>query len=805
MCDRCGRPGAENYMEEKNLDMLEFSENLEAEEHLEVEAKQEPAEAGKETLVPKMGTIRLAMEATGWSAYDTYCHLHEMHDVWGASYDEIRIKSLWKEYKIRESEALFEETKAPYEADISLEEFNELFYNERQRKAIEELKQGKLTLRIICNYMKIKAPKTLDGIKLDEDITERIAFRPNQLGEHFIYFCPSYANANPEAFIEHKPALIIGKPEYEGAFEGMDIPYIKRMRLQSYISDLVSFWRMSRKAKVVTLTGSYGKTSATEMLATVFEDSLRTYKSWNNYNVLPWIERYMLDVAEDREVFVQECSGAGIGKLEKISRTVLPDIFAITNVGTSHIEDFDGNRKLLLHEKVAFDRYANDGAIGIVNMDDELLRRTNFKHKVIWYSMSDPAADYHAENITEHENRITCDIVDKAGKRAHVTINLFGVHNIYNAMISFIAGKLLGINEAAIVRSIASYRAKGIRQHLVEMNGQKVYLDFFNATDGSIKAALEAVAAMSVPADGQKYAVIGDILGVGELEEEMHRNVGNIIADTDSVDKVFFFGNSVRFAYDEAIKHGVNAMYSENFDEVLRAIRETIKAGDLVLFKASHAMNMHRFVDALYDTGFLIEDELIVSTRGDRYINGSKYRAVKDLGCCLLSGDKSAGIITLPVALPVNEEGSIFDADKSESGEPSGSSELRVIGAKSFERALVKKIEIPDTVTCIGCDAFHGCGKLKKVKLPAGLKVISENAFANCVKLRRIEIPDGTTSICGNAFSGCRKLRKIQIPESVRSIVMPFDEDARVVIICPKGSYADEWAHGNGYRVRHSH
>lgn len=793
-----GRAGTENYMEDKNLDMMEATETSEVSETSEISEHEETV------LVPKMGAIRLAMEVTGWSAYDAYCHLHEMHDTLGVSYEDIRLGALWNDYKEREAEALFEEPRKPYEADLTLEEFNELFYNDRQREAIEELKHGKLTLRILCNYMKVKIPKGFDAIKPDEDIRDRIAFRPSQLGENFIYFCPRYSNANPEAFIEHKPALIIGKPKFEGAFEGMGIPYIKRMRLQSYIADFISFYRLSRKAKVVALTGSYGKTSATEMLSTVFEDSLRTYKKWNNYNVLPWIQRYMLDVADDREVFVQECSGAGISKLEKISRSILPDIFAITNVGTSHIEDFGGNRKLLLHEKVAFDRYSNDGAIGIVNWDDELLRETHFKHKIIWYSMSDPQADYHAENITEHENRITCDIVDKAGKRAHVTINLFGVHNVYNAMISFIAGKLLGIDEAAIVRSIASYRAKGIRQHLVEMNGQKVYLDFFNATDGSIKAALEAVASMSVPSGSRKYAVIGDILGVGELEEEIHRNVGNIIADTDSVDKVFFFGSSVRFAYDEATKRGADAMYSESFEEVLGAIRETLKDGDLVLFKASHAMNMHRFVDALYDTGFLIEDELIVGTRGDRYINGFKYRGVESCGCCLLSGDKRAGAISLPAKLPVNEDGSIYDADKSTSDDPYGEAELRTIGAKSFEKALVKKIELPDSVTCIGSDAFHGCGKLKKIKLPAGLKVISENAFANCVKLRRIEIQSGTTSIGGNAFSGCKKLRKISIPASVKSIVTPFDEGAKVTIICPKDSYADKWAHENGYRVIHS-
>lgn len=761
-------------------------ENIENQEKLQTNGENAVAveEKKPKRLSPSPQNIRKVMDKTGWTAYETYRHMREVYFREKINFNTFVKQKLWYEYKVEEAEAAFDKDRKNFKTTIKLKEFNTLFYTEEQREAIKQFKAGVVTFKALCDFLQVEPPEDFTAIAPDEDVIDKLAFRSVFIKKNSIYFCTRQSTANPKLFEKKPPVLIIGYPIFEKKFEETGIPYIPCKFLSSYLIEISRFWRNSLKAKVVGITGSYGKTSTTDMIATVVGDSKNMYKVWNNNNVLAHIERHLFNVQKDTEVFVQECSGAGIGVLEKVSNAISPNIWVVTNVGTCHIGAFRGNQKLLLHEKIAFDRHSKKNAIGVINWDDPLLKEVNYRHKIISYSMSDPEADYHAENIVERDGRITCDIVEKDGTRTAVVINLFGIHNVYNALTAFIVGSLLGIEKDRIVKSIASFKTTGVRQNLVNLGGHKVFLDCFNATDASIKSALVTAGTITVSENNHKYAVIGDVLELGDSEEEVHRNIGRIISEVDTVDKVFLYGKSMKYAFEEATKLGVtNCCYSDDRSVILEWLNAELKDGDLVVLKGSHGMQMTRFVDTIYGTDYLFEDKLLVEESVKKTVNNQTYVFIEDHGCAISRGPKRAETVDLP-------------------NEVDGYS-LKIIGSSSFKGSALTSIEMPESVVGIGNGAFSNCENLKDVSFSPNMKHIGVNAFSGCSKLKRVHIPEGVTTINEGAFSDCKKLKRVAIPPTVKTIIAPFDKKWRIKIYCEKGSYAHQWAKENGYRVRH--
>ena len=761
-------------------------DNIENQDNLKPSGEEVTAAVVEEKpkkLVPSPLNIRRVMDKTGWTAYETYRHLREIHNKKQVTYNTIVRDNLWYDYKVEEAEAVFDKEKKPYSTKIKVKEFNSLFYTEEQRKAIRSMKKGKLTLKILFDYLKIELPQSIEGIDYNKSIVDKLAFRPAQLKPGSVYFCVINTNVCPAVFGKNKPAVVIGYPKYEKDFADSGIPFFPCKHLNSYILDISEIWRKRFDTKVVAITGSVGKTSTTEMITKVASASRKTYKVWGNINTTWQISRFIFNLKPEYEVFVQECSGSFVGQLEKTSRQLRPDIFVITNIGNCHIGKFDGKYEMLLHEKIAFDRHAKKDSIGIINWDDPLLKKANYKHKIISYSMNDPQADYHAENIVERDGKITCDIVEKDGTRTAVLINLCGIHNVYNALTAFIVGSLLGIEKDKIVESIAGYRTTGIRQNLTNLGGQKVYLDFYNAADKSIRTSLMTADTITIPPGSKRFAVLGDVLELGDESETIHRGIGNIVAEVNSVDEVFFFGNDSKFAFEEAKKAGVKCRYSSNRQEIIDWLQSELSDNDLLLLKGSHGMQMHKFVDAIYGTSYYFDDEDLITSFPKVKFGANYYRLIDDYGACLYAGKKNGDTLELP-----NEVDGFA---------------LRIIGKKAFAKSKYEQVVMPDSVLGIANGAFSNSKNLRQIAFSSNLKFIGANAFSNCKNLKKVVIPYGVTTIDKNAFSGCEELKKITIPSTVKTINSPFgDKASKIKIRCPKGSYAYQWAKENGYKVR---
>lgn len=735
------------------------------------------------TLSPNADTIRSVMDKTGWSAYETYVRMIEAKKKDGIKYKSYVGKKYWRTYKRAEAFALFDETVPTFKAKMKYREFKTLFYTDKQIRARKNMRKGKFTLRIICDYLQVELPDyKIENLDYDEDISDRIAFRPEYIKDDCIFFCVQKQFVCPEKFDKVKPAVVIGYPHYKESFEETGISFISCDFLGSYAIDIASFRRKQINAKIIAVTGSVGKSSTKEMIAQAIGSDRKIYKIDSNENTPTQVANHIFRVHEDVEVYIQETSGSAVSALEKSARELRPDVFVITNVGNSHIANFGGMQELLLYEKIACDRHCKSTSVGVINWDDKLLKKTRFKHRIISFAINDASADYYADNIVQSEGEITFDIVEKQSRRIPAKLCVSGEHNVYNALAAFAIGRHFDIDENILIDSIAGFKTRGVRQNLVWLDGKHVYLDFYNSAPHSIKSALSTLDTISVPAGNKKIAVLGDVAELGKQHEEIHREIGKMVAQMNVVDEVIFFGPDMRFAMEEASALGINCRHSESVDEIVKWLKEDTKDNDLLCFKASHCMSMHRFVDKLYGTSYYAED-YATSACSQAEIDGCEFKLIDDYGCALISFRDAKGDFVIPSEV----EGY----------------KMRCVCTRAFMNTDLKSVALPEGTQGISKGAFRNCKRLKEIYLPASLEYIGINAFRGCEHLKRVTIPCGVHTIDEFSFANCDKLRRLYIPSNVKTI----DENAlgdltKVKVYCQKGSAAYDWAKAKGYRTR---
>lgn len=740
---------------------------------------------GEKTIPPHRRTIRRIMTATGWGAYETYCNLAYIAWEKGASYQQILDENLWSVF-LREA-ALASLGKLPA-ADFSglglmdREEFEEHYFTARQKRCIQAISEGRLTARILFEYMRLRPP-LIPGFDLDADVTDRLALTLTDVRPGCIFLCIRKNDIVPESILRRKPACIISYYEnYQPLFGDLDIPYLSSPYMYSYILDLAELWKKHFPIKTVAVSGSVGKTTTTEMIAQVLGAAYQVYKRTGNQNTTSQIAQSVFRMKEDYEVFVQECSGSTIGQLSNSGRVLHPDCFVLTNIGNSHLAHFQGKKELLSYEKTSLDRNAAPGAVGVINWDNRFLRDTRYRHPMIRISLSNPGADIISDNVEEQHGMVAFDVVERnAGdRRTRVQLQLFGDHNIYNALSAFAVGVQMGVPRDVIAQALASYRPKGVRQSLVSLNGQNVFIDCYNASLESITATVTAMRSIQCEAGKKKIAVLGDVLELGEDSERLHREIGRAVADIGSVDEVLFYGPEMRCAMEEA-SGKISCRHTEDREELLSMIREAAPTTGLILFKASHGMAFQRVIDDLYGSDYYAMDESTRHAPVESVGNG-QYRCIPDYGCVFKKRQK------------VGKHAEFADAVN---GLP-----VRAMDKGALEGSRLHSVKLPSRLECISENAFHGCEYLREVEFPETLKCIRAGAFRDCVSLEILDLSRGCGTIEAEAFAGCSNLRAVFLPDSLLTISdAAFNANTLAVFCCHSGSYAESWARRNHYRV----
>ncbi len=499
--------------------------------------------------------------------------------------------------------------------------------------------------------------------------------------------------------------------------------------------------RSIHRAKVIALTGSVGKTSTKEMIESVLRAHYKNpLVSKGNNNSMFSITRNIQKLKRPTNVYLQEV-GAFVPRTIEISAKQLEaDMAVYTNIGVSHVESY-GSREELAKDKLSLSTYGKPDGLAFINYDDEILMSHTFTQRVITYSLKNSGADYYAKDIKKTEDAgLRFTIVDKlAGEEQEAEVFVPGEHNALNAVVAYAVGKALKLKTEEILAGIGAYRPSGMRQNIIHPCGYNIFADCYNSSLLAIDNTLAAMDDITVSDGGRRIAVLGDILALGDISEDTHRQIADLLAK-HKVDLLLGYGINIRLTVEEANGLEIPAKYFEDRNALEEEIRATVKQEDILLFKASHDVNLGSSIDRLFGTDInesssIAHKQFSLETRGDfeYYLFETSASIKKYLG----TDEK--------VEIPSSIEAVVKDALRET--EVKRTLAVEKIGKTAFrDNPYIREVTLPDSVIRIRDGAFKG-SSLVRFEGGDSLLSIGDEAFADCPQLETVKISRNTVEI----------------------------------------------------------
>ncbi len=417
-----------------------------------------------------------------------------------------------------------------------------------------------------------------------------------------------------DVYIGIKGENFDGNTLYEKAFEqGASVAIVSGINPNVYkdktiilvedtikaLQQIAEYKRNLYDIPVIAITGSVGKTSTKDIVASVMAQKYKVLKTQGNLNNHIGLPITILQL-EDHEAIVVEMGMNHFGEIRTLTNIAHPTMCIISNIGTSHIGNL-GSRENILKAKLEILEGARENAPVIVNNDNDLLNKWAKEEKdnynIKTYGIKEKS-DLIAKNIRSFEDKSLFDI-DIKGKTYEVTVPVGGNHFVYNALAAICVGIENGIEIEDIITGIKKFELTKKRMEVIKskLTGATIINDTYNASYDSMKAGLEYLNSVS---GNRKIAILGDMLELGEYEKEMHEKVGEEVAK-NNIDILITIGNASKNIANMARKLNPEIEiheYSKN-QEALEYAKENFKEGDIVLIKASNAMKLSEIAEDL--------------------------------------------------------------------------------------------------------------------------------------------------------------------------------------------------------------
>lgn len=353
---------------------------------------------------------------------------------------------------------------------------------------------------------------------------------------------------------------------------------------------LAAWYRARFDIPVVQVTGSVGKTSTRDMIASVLSQKYReTLKTEGNYNNEIGTPRMILCLDDTHRAAVFETGMDGAGQIEYLGAMVKPDVAVITNVGDMHIEQL-GSREGVFRAKCEIFEHLAPNGVAVLNGDDAMLNTVELPQNILRAGEGE-RCDFRVTDVEMHGfDGVSC-VVTSQNARYALHIPVPGRHMIYAAAIAAAVGETLGLSVAEIEEGVRRYEPTGARTHVVHLaDGRTLVDDCYNAGPQSMGAALRLLA---LGGGKNTVAVLGDMKELGALTEAAHREMG-ALAKSLGIGRVIAVGESAR-----GIAAASGGDWYATVDEALSAIRAAFVPDTALLVKASHSMHFDRITEEL--------------------------------------------------------------------------------------------------------------------------------------------------------------------------------------------------------------
>jgi UDP-N-acetylmuramoyl-tripeptide--D-alanyl-D-alanine ligase len=364
------------------------------------------------------------------------------------------------------------------------------------------------------------------------------------------------------------------------------------------LQQVAAFWREKHTVRVVGITGSVGKTTTKELAAAVLARRYKVLKSEASYNNEIGLPLTLMHLTLDHERVVLEMGMYDVGEIADLARIARPHVGVVTIIGPVHLERAGTIERIVEAKSELLEALPPDpDGVAILNYDDERVRgmAQATQARVFFYGLS-PEADLWADDIEGLGLDGTRFRLHHRGEEMFVRIPLLGRHSVHTALRAAAVGLVEGLNWQEIIEGL---RGPSAQLRLVAVSGpggSTILDDTYNASPASTIAALNLLEEL----EGRKIAVLGDMLELGDYEQEGHEKVG--MRALEVADVLIAVGAIGRIIGETAVRWGMPAeqvhIVTENA-EAVAILEDMVKGDDVILVKGSRGMKMEEIVSAL--------------------------------------------------------------------------------------------------------------------------------------------------------------------------------------------------------------
>ena len=359
------------------------------------------------------------------------------------------------------------------------------------------------------------------------------------------------------------------------------------------LQTIARYWREKLALRVIGITGSVGKSSTKELIAEVLAQKYHTYKNPGNYNNEIGLPLTILNLGSGYECLVAEMGFYYPGEITFLCGIAKPEVGVITNIGTVHAERA-GSQEAIAKGKAELVQAlpAAPHGVAVLNYDDPFVRpmADQTSAQVLFYGL-DPKADLWADEIQGRGLKGIQFRMHYKEQSVRMEVPILGRHSVQTILRAAAAGFVTGLSWQEVTEGLASSNTQ-LRLVAVQTNSGALILDdTYNATPESTLAALDLLEELQ----GQKIAVLGDMLELGQYEQRGHELVGKRAAEV--VQHLIAVGPRGRTIADSARQDGLPPTAITCVDSAQEAadvLKYNLRSGDVVLIKGSHGLRMDR-------------------------------------------------------------------------------------------------------------------------------------------------------------------------------------------------------------------
>lgn len=361
------------------------------------------------------------------------------------------------------------------------------------------------------------------------------------------------------------------------------------------LQEMAKCYRNEHKATFIGITGSNGKTSSKDILASSLAPYYKVQKTIGNFNNQLGLPITILQLDEDTEISVLEMGMSGFGEIEFLTKLARPHYAIITNIGEAHMQDL-GSREGIAQAKFEIIQGLDDNGVLFYDGDEPLLQNLIAKQATL---------NTQSVGFTQGLDLVASNIVANAeGSSFHVEgaidgdffISALGEHQVKNTLNAMLVSKALGLTEEQIRAALKQVVLTDMRMQLIPVGDVLFINDAYNAAPTSMHAAIQFVNQTSIRDD--KWLVLGDMLELGDDEQQMHEEIARHI-NTGVVSYVCLYGPRMKWLY-EKLQGQFNSeylVYSEtDYAPIIETIKQHATNDTLILVKGSRGMKLETII-----------------------------------------------------------------------------------------------------------------------------------------------------------------------------------------------------------------